>query len=471
MFDDALRIAADVNGCIVGGYAIRNIVPDWPCDIIDIVGTKEWETDLPVTTQRTWLSSNMLEWKVHPSGRIRVATWYTLLSGWEFSMENCRYDADGTYHASDVARNAAASRTLSTSEPFSANDIAKLEKRGFKFGHLRCTYAVYDEKLLDSFSRYGRIDIYLDRVLVDNAVAHILATYKFCNVVMLGCIVYMGVLWGHNSVRFRNCMIGGTECHGSVHVDGTNCGWLYSVDPSGAKALIGNEYTRTITRQEEEDRAKIYLEFLDGLAPDMRAYEIADVIASRDHIESPAYFRVLCKYKTIYDKYVSGYCHPMIQMHVLAHRECVFPSEWITEIHTLIEATKYGVCKPRHPFFAQCMFRIDRQYVTDDEAFVNRPLNNIMTFVHDTDPAPSKWYNIMPRYPCRWIVGTQAMYLPLDQIDDKLNGEGYTVEMMDMLIDQILTHDVYKAELGAYLLRRGDAPPYLRKLLSRSMQH
>lgn len=471
----ALRIAAEINGRLVGAQAIRRLVSDFPDGTYDVVGTLPWQPANGEDSGRVeWsvVHGSLVKWRVHVSGQIRVGTWVTNDIYHGCDNTKCWYNSDGTYFASPSMQRLAETRMLEDEYDNLLNNVLKFESCGFHNTSKRhADVAFYEPSILSHCVPRQIERLVVCGTLVDDRLALAFSRCEFARIDFYECTVTASIIHTTHFVTYKDCIVLGT--HNTSIVNATHINGYLTFNRCAYRAQFDGTSDRdTIETEEQREYMRLCVQFLAELPVTARAYKLAKTIDVRvfdRYVVPREYYVAMTKYKSIFDKQYCKFAWDAVDPNEITANLCRIlteaglsvPMEWITDIQMLVSLSEHGLVAVRHPFFAQRVSTFSLRHI-DVSSFEKRPTNNIASFLCGL----TRWSMECPLYPVVRDCDYLQMHVPLDQVDDALNTDGFSVEMMDMLIDQISVFGGACNDLRNYLRDRGDTPPYLLSLFS-----
>jgi hypothetical protein len=345
----------------------------------------------------------------------------------------CWFTKNGTLMQTDEMRRIVETKTFDNQHDEPLNTVLKFEQCGIRVDKVSTVF--YEPSILTHCMNRRIACLVVCDTLVDDRLALALSRCEFDRIDFYECTITAGMIHAKEHIKYEKCLVFGTYNTCTVHNPRINGYLTYS----GRKHHIqfdGMPGRDTIDAEEQTEYMQLCVQFLAELPATGRAYDLADSVDVRMK-KTSAYYVAMSKYKSIFTSYYRYYFDymgpddPMEELCAgLSGAKVTIPVEWLTEMDMLIALSYQGLVKPRHPFFAQ---RFSVSSIAHLDVRVLEPRNDIASFVSGLVP----WARECPLYPIERDRDYLQMHIPLDQIDDALESEGFTVEMMDMLIDQI----------------------------------
>lgn len=465
----ALKIANDVDGYLVGDYPISFVIQGFPYKMICVLGQRPWQPAKGEDSGRIEYSVTdgfFIRWRIHASGRICVGYIEKLDRGSMVESRKCWFTKDGRLMQTDEMRRIVETKTFDNQHDETLNTMLKFEQCGIRVD--KVSSAFYEPSILPLCESRGIKRLLVAGIRTTDDLSRSFARYEFDTIHFYGCEVYARIVHAKVLIAYSACNVVGTFATCFVNASSIS-GYVASKCKFGG--VLHDHYVgfrdsaprSTIEEDEKHERMCLRVRFLAELPVSERAYKFAKTIDVDDFKKDAIpheYYVVMTKYQSIFKRN-----HNSTQLRrdtetqeILIKAKLTIPMEWIVFLEDLIYLSSIGLAKPRHPFFAQLMHLCG--FNPDLSVFNGPPPNNIATFLKDTEP----WARECPRYPTRCANAEIRMVLPLDQIKDMINRHGFTPEMMDMLVDQIIVFNGMCSKLRKYLRGRRDTPPYLLTL-------
>lgn len=492
MFAKALEIAKEHNGIIIGSCAISRLVPRLTYETIDIA-TRNDAGDGSVL-------SCMIECRVPfyrelllCGGQIRLLYFLmdgmsdfenTVMSSMDLDICKCYYDSDGVFHATDAARVAANTRTMSPIEKVHLHRVHKYRRLGFLITD--CTYTdrtVYLPELHNQILDMPEIiNIVIKDMHVTDALIRELSagrpnrTYKLINAFVDAvsapiCSAYNSMFLGTRIT----CDTEMTECAGHVTCDEygefeTNPFLL--VETQSDLDEIHTYETCTISHdsdgmvngvespfsEECDERAKLYVEFLAGLdAVTDKQMELAETLEAV-HLMTKANIVLCAKNRKWANMYFGRYSYRNLDIIPSGVR---VPIEHIHCMLGLLEFTMRDLTCVKHKYYTNYVKTIN---FADLSEYIGPRMymNSIPTFIvadwpsriHMLEGAVLQPYRIVCKQYDRYTV----LNLDVDGIMDMLDTEGYTANIVEFLEMQLEIDWMHDGALERALRARDDVP-------------
>lgn len=499
MFARALEIVKKYDGIIVGSYAIRGLIPDFPVgDNIDIVLCQ-----LPKDIDEfcSGESSNFLrdDFGLFVSNGIKIFRYYgesdDVVNSWrsltDFDITECHYDANGVFHSTLNARRAAMARSIHATIAC-IDRVHKFKSYGFTVTHDRTsTHCKYLPELRDQLIANASIrDIFVDdKVIVNNEYevfkgrclhfrnCKIFGEFS-CGSVFDNC-TFTNVTLSSNSVFLVNC-VGAVkvldtcvirECIKSPYllVEANNRPVLQS---ALSYIVLGSvRLTGPLDMDEECERMFLYIDLLNTF--DLPPKCLVDVLCmlmcttsskpnyARARQYAPKVLNLMSKSKHF------AWCPAALMFTFIntldpSEYRSIVPIEWIRDFSMLLTLTVRGCVRSKYQYYTNFLYaeisNVTVRYLKNHSRNPRIFTNHIPSFAAAIRKKYRDRFVGAVFRPCHKYSVYVVLNIDLDGIGDLIDRDGYTPDTLEFLREQLAIDHMHNGALRAYLLSRGDVP-------------
>lgn len=357
MFEQALEIAKEYDGYIVGSYAIRGLIPDFPAERVDVLILRSHNI-LDVYRDRLVHDKYILCLDIYfdvlqirdtsvniivPASQapLYILTIKSFIDAADLAIEKCWYDKDGRFHARPEARTAASDRRM-----------------------------VYLGGDLDRVNKYNAVgfSVRMERPLSANTTVYNSRSHGWATHMPFGRIIFRGInvttdflqqFKRARKLEFDGCTFINVTVERMVDMTFMGCVGQLNASTSSIELLPAkNPYlliNDIYTPFDDEWQHSMYMlkiQFLAGL-PDVSFMDTIDImeylnltVFRIDAKTSDALILLMSKHK----RFASRMELDMWERHIRPPYPIgiTVPSEWIHDIRFLIRLTELGCTAPRY---------------------------------------------------------------------------------------------------------------------------
>lgn len=485
MFEEALAFAKKYNGIIVGSYAVRGLISDFPAEYIDVL--VPWGSQIDGQQICTIHALDCDIYEIENS-KIRVLcplddndVVSSFLARVDFPINKCYYDANGVHHAGPDARKAALTRKMHVSSA-QLDRVHKYRSRGFEITYDdiadTCEYLpelheqihatpaikciIYRDMTVTQHMLRDASDVELWNCRLNNCIV------RTSDVFMSRCIGTVQLLHTVDFSTMNDCEFLLVEILDDVNLKDHNDMYMRS---GAYVSMVQRNWSCTPeTIYEQDDRMLLKLRFMAGLpCPDVREIKnILDrLLMNETRIEQEdinALLVIMSKNKTI-TKLLTGQLRYVLEKHPMPdYCHVRVPAEWVHCLRLLCWLTERGLCAPIYQYSTpyincQCSDVCWSGKITPGPALM---ANDIPTFATLIEPSNKEFFRtaqFRPAHICVAGFRSEVSYvidIDLDGISDMIDREGYTPEVSEFLRDQLEIDSLHDFALLDMLHRRPD---------------
>lgn len=472
----ALKIAKLGNGIVTGPIAYRHLMPEYPnTDAIVHISTTAHNIkclvgfDLAESRIECYdgdpreeyrlpglhIINHDYEYRASPMELREITENYADLL--QFTIEECYYDADGVFHASDRCHDALKTRTMSVWRA-RLDRVHHWRSLGFI---VKCdeydTQCIYSPEIHDQIlATSSIISIRFKDMDVDDT---LLKTFSGRNFSFSRCRITATYC---PSDDFHDCTFVGVRVPGSGSSLRRIIGATLSTFAPLSTTLVNGKNDDSVFDpfyemqdvfcEEQVDMFADFLTGFDGPIPDAHIRQLMSMRRAWHY--SPSIAKLLATNKLFAEK-ANEDTWECVSAHV--GPDFWVPSEWIHDLNVLIMLTLKHMTRPKYTFYTN--------YVRDEDTYlrflVERNMitsvlysNYIPTFAHDDA------FVSAPLRACHKIkLGCHdciVIDIDLDGISDMIDRDGYTDETLEFLRDQLEIDHMHDGALARMLRARPD---------------
>lgn len=476
MLAEALRIAGEYGGTIVGDCAIAHLVPGFPIKTYTIEAPRDRIDHV----------------KSMHGGKIRVAPYRS--SGMSpLVIEECYYEPSGVFRASPDALAAAETRTMRPVAPVRLDRVYTFRRHGFKItGVTLSDHCVYMPELHEQLMDTSEITVieFEDMHVTDDLISDLnrpdrAYVFRRCTVVARNApveyaedTIFFGTDISHVSCVLVRCS-GCVTVHDHMFVRMTNCPDLCvesiisdnTTDPYKYGDAFVVEYTSDrvivaglICRYEAKERNVLNMKFLVGL-PTLSCAQIRSV--NFDECSTmPEHWQLCAKDESYLFRYMQEK-DPFSPTTIAALESAPIgvriPLDMLSRIDWLVQFTEYGMTYVRYPYYTNFLLIDQGQLLSAMARMTICPrtlCSDIPSFIINLSPLIMKLFAGAVFRPTRSVnhPGSAIIVtaLDIDGILDMIDRDNVTSDDIDFLSKQLDIDWMHDGALERALSRHSD---------------